>query len=347
MTDFASHRWRDPRWLAEAVAWAAERLNEHGYAVVGEPEQTHVRAWSTVLRLTTDNGVFWFKANAIGTAHEAPLIEALDRWAPGHVVEPLATDARRGWLLLPDGGATLRAAQSGETRLDSWVAILADHAELQRRLAPHAGDLVAVGVPDLRPERLPQVRADLLDDASALRIGRPGGLTADQRHLLQADAERYGQLCAELAAIGVPASLNHDDLHDNNVFVPVHTGGHYRAFDWGDASVAHPFVVLLVALRVVEHLHDLPPGDPALLRLRDAYLEPWTGEFDRADLVEAVRLALRVGGVSRALCYRSALIEGTSAEHDTFGDGVPQWLLEFYEPTPVEAVPAREERRSS
>jgi len=63
--------------------------------------------------------------------------------------------------------------------------------------------------------------------------------------------------------------------------------------------------------------------------------------------VEAVRLALRVGGVSRALSYRSALIEGTSAEHDTFGGGVPQWLLEFYEPTPVEAVPAHEERRSS
>ena len=176
MTDFASHRWRDPRWRAEAVAWAAERLNEHGYVVVGEPEQTHLRPWSTVLRVTTDDGVFWFKANAIGTAHEAPLIDALDRWAPGHVVEPLATDPRRGWLLLPDGGATLRAAQGGETRLESWVAILADHAELQRRLAPHAGDLVSLGVPDLRPERLPQVRADLLDDPSALRIGRPGGL---------------------------------------------------------------------------------------------------------------------------------------------------------------------------
>jgi len=93
-------------------------------------------------------------------------------------------------------------------------------------------------------------------------------------------------------------------------------------------TVAQPFAVLLIALRVVEMLHHLPSGDGALLRLRDAYLEPWTGDFDRADLIEAVRLALRVGSVSRALSYRSALIEGTHADHVEYGDGVPRWLLE-------------------
>jgi hypothetical protein len=156
---------------------------------------------------------------------------------------------------------------------------------------------------------------------------------------LRADSDRYASLCADLAAIGIPASVNHDDLHDNNVFVPAQADGHYQVFDWGDASVAHPFAVLLVALRVVAHLQNLGPGDPALLRLRDAYLEPWTGEFDRASLVQATRLALRVGGVSRALSYRSALVEGTAADHDAYGDGVPQWLLELYEPTSLDPEP--------
>lgn len=224
------------------------------------------------MRLPTGDGAFWFKANAIGTAHEGPLIAGLARWAPGHVLEPVAID----------------------------------------------------------------VRADLLDDDQLLRVGRPGGLTPEQRQRLSADAERYASLCAELAAIDIPASVNHDDLHDNNVFVPAESAGHYRVFDWGDASVTHPFAVLLIALPVVENLHHLPPGDAALLRLRDAYLEPWAAEFDRADLVEAVRLALRVGGLSRALSYRSALVEGTTADHDEFGDGLPQWLLEVYGPTPVE-----------
>jgi hypothetical protein len=339
VTDFATARWRDPAWLAVAVGWATDRLAEHAHTITAAPEQLHVRPWSTVLRLTSADGTFWFKANTIGTAHEGPLIESIARWAPGHVLEPLAADVRQGWLLLPDGGATLRAAQGGETDIKHWVEILTDHAELQRRVAPHADELVDLDVPDVRPERLPAIRADLLDDASALRMGLAGGLSPEQRERLQGDADRYADLCAELVAIGVPASVNHDDLHDNNVFVPPQPGGHYRVFDWGDASVAHPFAVLLIALRVVEHLHHLPPGDAALLRLRDAYLEPWTGDFDRADLLEAVRLALRVGGVSRALSYRSALLEASRADHDEFGDGVPQWLLESYGPTPVDPEP--------
>jgi hypothetical protein len=339
VTDFATARWRDPVWVDVAVGWAADRLAEQGHVIAGEPEQTHVRPWSTVLRLPTGDGAFWVKANAIGTAHEGPLIEALARWSPGHVLEPLAIDARRGWLLLPDGGTTLRVAQGGETDIAHWAEILTDHAELQRNIAPHADELAELDVPDVRPERLPEIRAELLDDEVALRIGLPGGLTPEQRHRLRDDAPRYAAQCGDLAAMGIPASVNHDDLHDNNVFVPHRPGGHYRLFDWGDASVAHPFAVLLIALRVAQNLHHLSAGDPALLRLRDAYLEPWTAEFDRSTLVEATRLALRVGGVSRALSYRSALIEGTPADHDEYGDGVAQWLLECYAPTPLDPEP--------
>jgi Phosphotransferase enzyme family len=338
-TDFATTRWRNPSFLDGAVGWAVDRLAENGLAVIAEPEQTHVRPWSTVLRMQTGNGDFWFKANAIGTAHEGPLIEAIARWAPGHVLEPLATDLRQGWMLLPDGGVTLRAAQGGETDIDHWVEILTDHAELQRRVASHADELAGLDVPDLRPERLPEIRAELLEDETALRLGLEGGLAPEKRVRLQADAGRFATLCGELAAIGIPASVNHDDLHDNNVFAPPQPGGHYRVFDWGDASVAHPFAVLLIALRVVESLLHVPSGDATLLRLRDAYLESWTADFDRVDLVEAARLALRVGGVSRALSYRSALIEADSADHDAFGDGVPQWLLETYGPTPLDPEP--------
>jgi hypothetical protein len=339
MIDYAMNRWRDREWLGRAAAWATNRLAERGHSLVGEPEQTYVRPWSTLLRLPTRDGVFWFKANAIGTAHEGPLIETLARCAPDHVLRPLAIDVREGWLLLPDGGLTLRVAQGGETDIAHWEEILTDHAQLQRKAAPHADELAALGVPDVRPERLPEIRADLLDDIAALRVGRADGLTTEQRRQLRADSDRYAGLCAELAAIGIPASVNHDDLHDNNVFVPAQAGGHYQVFDWGDASVAHPFAVLLIALRVAAHLHNVGPGDPALLRLRDAYLEPWTGEFDRTSLVQAVRLALRVGGVSRALSYRSALVEGSPADHDEYGDGVPQWLLELYESTSLDPEP--------
>ena len=59
---------------------------------------------------------------------------------------------------------------------------------------------------------------------------------------------------------------------------PTAPGGPMRVFDWGDAVVGHPFGTLLVTLRVVAHWTGLPNGAPELLRLRDAYLEPWTDD---------------------------------------------------------------------
>jgi hypothetical protein len=225
--DFASRRWQDPSWRHEALGWADASLRRHGLVRTGDDaEQAHRRAWSTVLRLPTASGPFWFKANAIGTAHEGPLLGPLAGWAPEHVLHPLAVDPRRGWLVLPDGGTTLRAAEGGHTTAAQWRDILVEHAELQRTVAAHAREMVALGVPDVRPERLAAIRTDLLDDEVALRRGMPGGLTDEQLDRLRGDAHRYAALCDELTAIGVPASLQHDDLHDNNSWCrPVRAGG--------------------------------------------------------------------------------------------------------------------------
>jgi hypothetical protein len=167
-------------------------------------------------------------------------------------------------------------------------------------------------------------------------MGQPEGLGEEQRDALVAGAPAYAGMCAELAAIGVPSSLQHDDLHDNNVFAPEAPVGPMRVIDWGDSVVGQPFGTLLVTLRVVAHLTALPYGSAALLRLRDAYLEPWTDGWDRAALNDACRLALRVGGVLRSDCYRRALLEATPAGWAEFGDGVPQWLLEAGRPTPLD-----------
>ncbi len=331
--EFAAPRWLDPGWQRGAFDWVDEQLGRHGLEATGPPEQVHAVPWSTVFRVATPDGPMWFKANNSGTAYEAGLAEALGRWCPDRVLVPLAVDAAQGWTLLPDGGTTLRAAQAGHTDLDHWERILVEYAELQRLLAPHVAELTAMGVPDRRPAALTSSLAELLADEELLRIGLADGLTPEQLSALRAQHDRYAALCAELDATGVAPSLQHDDLHDANVFV---APGHYRVFDWGDASVGHPFATLLVTLRVVSDRMSLPDGAPELMRLRDAYLEPWTAEHGLADLREAARLAVRTGGVARALAWRRALQGATRAAIQEYGEGVTGWLLEVWEPTPLE-----------
>src|SRR4051794_39878789 len=160
-------------------------------------------------------GAVWLKSVGPGSAQEPALVGALGEWVPEHVLVPLAVHRERRLMLLPDGGPTLREA-GGAQSVDAWEAMLGDYAQLQVGLVPHAEAMVALGVPDLRPHRLPELVVELLADDESLLLDRPDGLPSEQRDRLVADLGRYSALCGRLAASGIPASLQHDDLHDAN-----------------------------------------------------------------------------------------------------------------------------------
>jgi aminoglycoside phosphotransferase (APT) family kinase protein len=85
-------------------------------------------------------------------------------------------------------------------------------------------------------------------------------------------AARSAERCDQLAAHGIPETVQHDDLHLANLYV---RDGRLRVLDWGDASISHPCASLVVTLRFLEEINRLAPADPWFPRLRDAYLEPW------------------------------------------------------------------------
>jgi len=282
-------QWNDPGWLAEAHAWI---LGELGDAVTGPIEQPHVRPWSTVLRVPTQDGPVWFKANMPALAHEAAVVSVLARRRPDCVPKLLAADLERGWMLMADGGTRLREAGLD---LTCWEEVLPRYAGLQLDLAVDRDALLAAGAPDRRLPGLPVQYEALLDEAA---------LRDDELGRLRALAPRVAELCEELAAYGLPETIQHDDLHDGQVFL--HDGG-YLFFDWGDACVSHPFFTLTVTLRVLAHHLEVPELAPELDRFRDAYLEPWTRLAPRAELLAALPGALLLGGLCRLLTWRAVV----------------------------------------
>jgi hypothetical protein len=320
--------WTDPAWRAGAVGWAAEQLARRETQIDGEPEQPHVYAWSTALRLPVDGGAVWLKSVGPGSGHEPALAAALGDWVPDHVLVPLAIHPERRLMLLPDGGTTLRAT-GGAGSVEAWEAMVRDYARLQLDLVPRAEAMLRLGVPDARLEVLPALVAELLSNDEWLRLGLPGGMTVDTRDRILADLDRYSEACQRLASFGVPATLQHDDLHDANVFV---SDGRPRFFDWGDAVVSHPFVSLLVTLRVAQRALDVPSGDPALLRIRDAYLDEWRDHGSESELQEQVDLALTIGPLQRALTWRRILRGVHPADRVEWQDAVPGWAAESLEP---------------
>ena len=217
---------------------------------------------------------------------------------PGHVPELVANDAERGWLLMRDGGLRLRELVHSWHDLTHWQALLPEYAELQIALAPHSDELLEAQVPDERLAVLPGHVAALLDDRDACMVGRENGLDEDEYERLRALVPDFAARCARLAAYGIPETIQHDDLHDGNVFV---RDGRYLFFDWGDSCVSHPFNTLVVTMRSLVHRLELAPGGPDVVRLRDAYLEPFHRFGSRDELVEAAELAHYIGTAARSL----------------------------------------------
>jgi Phosphotransferase enzyme family len=161
------------------------------------------------------------------------------------------------------------------------------YAELQHGEAAHAQEHLARGVPDLRLATLPARYEELV------QLDLP--LERDEIRQLRDFAPRFTELCDELAAYGVPETIQHDDLHHANLYA---RGGRVRVLDWGDASISHPFASLVVTFRFLEERTKLTPADPWFGRLRDAYLEPWG-----RNLGDAFALAVRVGTFTRPIAY--------------------------------------------
>jgi hypothetical protein len=299
--------------------------------VTGEIEQPHVRWWSTVLRVPTADGVVWFKACHPSHGFEPSLALELALLRPESVIQVLAADPERGWMITTDAGSRLRELLSSADDLVRWEEFLPRYADVQLAAGGRAGRLLEIGVPDERLAVLPEHFERVLADHEILLVDREDGLDEGQHERLLASVPEVRRLCEALAAFGIPETVQHDDLHDGNVFV---RDGHYLVFDWGDSCVSHPFHSLVVTLRATAWRFELPPGDARLERIRDAYLEPFGSFGSRAELLDAFAIAYRLGTIARSLSwYRAVQAFPEIAPEES--DSVPYGLKLFLGNGPI------------
>lgn len=240
------------------------------------------RTWAATWRVPTADGDVWLKMCAPSHAFEPELVAGLAHSRPGLLPRVLACNPARGWLLTADAGTSFEQLDNPP---ELWLELLPRYAELQRDAA------VPASVPDRTLERWPELYEEL--SASELPL-EPAEIERLRRL-----APRFTELCGELAGYDLPPTVQHDDLHHKNAFVD---GKNLRIVDWGDASLSHPFVSLVVPFRFLEERNGLLPGDAWFPRLRDAYLEPWG-----SGLAAALELAERLGRFAHAFGWVALL----------------------------------------
>jgi hypothetical protein len=301
--------WQDPEWLAAAEEWIDVECGRASLTRVG-PALGRGRPYSVVARVPTDAGTVWFKAHPPAGRFEPALLAALAQWYPERFAAPIAVDLERAWSLTCDGGPTLREQPSAPgsavksagsaPMAEAWPVVLAGYARLQIDLAGRVDELLAMGLADLRPVSVPGQFEELLggrDFEQALNA--PGGISRGQHAALRSLTPQLREWCAELEDLGIPASVDHADVHPGNIFAASGT-----PFDWGDAAVAHPFSSLLVALRTTAEQAGVPARSPRQARLTESYLRPWLDAgYGRAAVDRSLELALRIAPLARALTW--------------------------------------------
>ncbi|NYE37195.1 hypothetical protein F4692_002328 [Nocardioides cavernae] len=302
-------RWRGPAFVSAAHAWIRDQLDDDVSGPVLSIEQTHVTDWSTVMRVTTRHTVLWFKANDESMRHEAAVTAFLAPRSDGRVARPKAFDPGTGWMLMVDMTPRLREVIVEERSLDRWHDALEAYARIQLACEGEVDALLALGLPDRRLTTLPGAYADLLAELGDVDPRLP-------------DASAVGDLCDRLAAHGIRETIQHDDLHDGQVFVP---SGHAHVLDWGDACVSHPFLTLSVTLEgVIAWGVDDVEGSEDLEPHLAAYLRPYEEAYGRDDLRGAAAIAMRLGWVCRAVNgHLPQDPDGTRTRLRMFLDGRP------------------------
>jgi aminoglycoside/choline kinase family phosphotransferase len=322
-------RWHDPAWQEQAHAWIRAEAQRNSIQITGGIEQNHAYAWSTVMRVPTDQGMLFFKATAPETIYESALTKLLANLYPDCLPDLVAVDAARGWMLMRDGGEQLRASIRPTQNIKPWEPVIMRYAELQIGLAGHVSEILALGIPDHRLAALPALYKQLLADEASLMIDQEKGLTSAEFLQVQNLTARFEQLCADLAAFGIPESLNHGDFHDGNILVK---DGRITFFDWGDASVTHPFTSLrtfFVSMEIALKLDDYAPPTPEMTALRDRYLERWEGFAGKEQLLKAYNVSRPVASIVKTLAWHQTISRLDGSLREEYAWIVPELLREF------------------
>jgi aminoglycoside phosphotransferase (APT) family kinase protein len=305
------------RTRAEIDDWIRSAVIAYGMGSVTGISEVHRLPWSTVLAVASGPTRLYFKAVWPAQRHEVAATALLASCSPDSVPRVVAVDESRGWMLLADAGEPLRT-RDRSTQLSLIPGAVRRYADAQVASMPFVEQLLAAGVPDhrnlrARLDRLidgyPSERDDSLTDADVERL----------RHFARHIESEERQLAAVQ-----PPSIEHGDLHTGNIAVL--NNDRTLIFDWGDVSVAYPFLSLAVLLDSLEERLEVMPGDAATARIVEEYVAPFGMGFGFEDIAPLIRAARLLGTISRALTWEHIASHVSAEDRATFPDPVASSL---------------------
>ncbi|MDP1724028.1 MAG: phosphotransferase [Alphaproteobacteria bacterium] len=265
------------------IQWAEDYLNVNGYKILNEPQIIRDMPWSCVTKIDTSKGCIFLKSMAKDFSIEPKVLSFLSAQITQKVPDIIASNQDLSCFLMKDCGVPFRTILKENFNAELYCAVLKIYSDIQIKTIPYVDKLLAIGVNDWRLEKLPQLYNDFIKQKEMLLAD---GLMSFEIDVLEHLTPKLQILCERLASYTIPETIEHGDLHDNNILIQ---GDRITINDWGDASIAHPFFSIVSVLDSAKRNHQL--DDQVCLRLQKSYLAQWKDYGTDNKLQEAFVLA--------------------------------------------------------
>ncbi len=298
--------WFRRSWYDEVEAWVDEVLRALGRRRNGPCAPVKVWSLSAVVRVPTDGPPVWLKAACRHFHAEPALTRLVSSMLPGRTPDVVATDDERGWVLTEDiATADEESAPEGVGPSAARIAARLQLLSLDRLTEIRAAEVPERGLVDTG-RRFDEILRDGVELAD---------LTPDELAAARATAPAVHALLDQLAALGVPDTLVHGDLHTGNV---ASDGDAIVLYDWSDAAVSHPFLdVVLLASRLPEDEQQATFA---------AYAETWREAYPDLDVEGALALARPVNTIYQMVTFELIQRAQEDASRWELHGVVARWL---------------------
>jgi len=306
--------WERNGWFGDAKLWMQSRLHESGHELKSPVGQFKgAWGWSSILKVETDKGAVYFKADYDRPPKEvAVILKLAERW-PRNVPHIIASDVERNWMLLSDfAGAGLETLGA-----DHFLSAVSLFVEIQRSTAPDVHDWGLLGCPDMTPKNLLRLTRRLIADTAVL-CGGEGGLGREELAELEHKTPQIEQMLTRLASSALPNTISNEDFKAGNVAV---CSGEYLFYDWGNTVITHPMFGINYFLNRMAR-PDSEDGsrwrngleDETRRALMSAFLAQWTDYASWDQLSSEFWLCRRLYPLYEAVkCYGDLPFVGTTS----------------------------------
>lgn len=243
--------------------------------------------WSSVFKINTGNEIFYLKNTPELIALEADIINFLHDNFFAPVPTVIAHNSELHCFLMKDAGTSLRSILKKKFDADLICKAIEQFTSLQITVADSVDDFIAIGVPDWRLNKMPDLYKQTILQKDLLMAD---GLSELEVNELEKLAPKITDLCERLSDYAIKQTIVQPDFNDNNTLIDDKSNA-ITIIDLGEISISHPFFSLLNFLHVIKKHHNLTNEDAIYLKIKNACLKNYTQLESEKNVADILKIA--------------------------------------------------------